>query len=76
MKKIIFTTSIILLFFLFSLAVILSTIGFETDRFSKLISDKIIENNKNVSVNFKEIKFKLDIKNFDLFLETKNPKLI
>ena len=76
MKKIILTAFIILFFLLVSSIFILSTIGFKTDKFSKIISDKIIENNKNIAVKLDEIKFKFDIKNFDLFLETKNPKLI
>tara|TARA_X000001036_G_scaffold393056_1_gene392278 strand:- start:717 stop:2909 length:2193 start_codon:yes stop_codon:yes gene_type:complete len=76
MKKIILTAFIILFFLLVCSIFILSTIGFETDKFSKIISDKIIENNKNIAVKLDEIKFKFDIKNFDLFLETKNPKLI
>ena len=76
MKKIFFTTSVILFFLLVSLIIVLSTIGFKTDRFNKFISDKIIENNRNISLELKEIKFKFDIKDLDLFLETKNPKLI
>ncbi len=76
MRKIFFTTSIILFFLLVSLIVVLSTIGFETDRFNQFISNKITENNKNISLNLKKIKFKFDIKDFDLFLETSNPRLI
>jgi len=76
MRKIFFTTSIILFFLLVSLIVVLSTIGFETDRFNKFISNKITENNKNISLKLKKIKFKFDIKDFDLFLETNNPRLI
>ena len=30
---------------------VLSTIGYETDKFNNLISDKAIENNKNISLN-------------------------
>ena len=76
MRKIFFTTSIILFFLLVSLIVVLSTIGFETDRFNKFISNKIAEKNKNISLKLKKIKFKFDIKDFDLFLETSNPRLI
>ena len=56
--------------------IILSTIGFETDKFNNLISDKAIENNKNISLKLEKIKFKFDFKDFNLFLETKNPELI
>ncbi len=76
MRKIFFTTSIILFFLLFSLIVVLSTIGLETDRFNKFISNKITENNKNISLKLKKIKFKFDIKDFELFLETSDPRLI
>ena len=76
MKKIFFRTSIILFFLLACFTLILSTIGFETDRFNKFISNKIAENNKNISLQLEKIKFKFDIKDFDLFLETSNPRLI
>ena len=76
MKKKFLTTIIILLIFLVSLMTILSTVGFKTDRFNKFITDKIIEKNKSISLELEEIKFKFDFKDFDLFLETKNPKLI
>jgi len=76
MKKLFFTISIILFFLLVSLTFILSTIGFETERFNKFISDKTTESNKNISLQLEKIKFKFDVKEFNLFLETENPKLI
>ncbi len=76
MKKLFIIIGIILIFLLTFLMVVLSTIGFETDKFNKLISDKAIENNKNISLTLDKIKFKLDIKGFNLFLETKSPELI
>ena len=76
MKKIFFTSSIILIFLLVSLILVLSTIGFETDRFNKFISNKITENNKDTSLKLEKIKFKFDIRDINLFLETSNPKLI
>ncbi len=76
MKKLFFTTSIILFFLLVFLILILSTIGFETDKFNKFISDKAIESNKNISLKLEKIKFKFDVKDFNLFLETENPELI
>ena len=76
MRKIFFTTSIILIFLLFSLILVLSTIGIETDRFNKFISNKITENNKDISLKLEKIKFKFDIRDINLFLETNNPKLI
>jgi len=76
MKKLFFITSIILFFLLVFLIIILSTIGFETDKFNKSISDRVIESNKNISLKLEKIKFKFDVKAFNLFLETKNPELI
>ena len=76
MKKLFFNTSIILLILLFFLIIILSTIGFETDRFNKSISDRAIASNKNISFKLEKIKFKLDLKDINLFLETENPELI
>ena len=76
MKKLFFRTSIILFLFLVSLILVLSTVGFETDKFNKSISDKAKKNNKNISLKLEKVKFKFDVKNFNLFLETKNPKLI
>jgi len=75
MRKIFIFTSSILLFFLAILSITLSTIGYETNKFDKFISSKIEKKNKYISLELNKIKFKLNIKNFDLFLETKNPKL-
>ena len=75
MKKT-FSTIILLLFFIFAVLItILSTKGYETDRFNKIISEKINNNNQNISLIFKKIKFKLDVQNVSLFLETNNPNL-
>ena len=73
MKKIILT--FFGLFFLVIGAVVffLSTTGYETDRFNNLISKKIKDTEKNLDVDLKSIKIKLDIKKLDLFLSTKKP---
>ena len=76
MKKIFFTIIGILFFLIFTIIIILSTIGFETEKFNNFISDNITEKNENVSLNLEKIKFKFDIKDFNLFLETKYPNLI
>ncbi|MBD1150577.1 hypothetical protein IDH12_04245 [Pelagibacterales bacterium SAG-MED29] len=76
MKKLFFILSIILFFLLVFLMIILSTIGFETDKFNKFISEKAIEKNKNISLELDKIKFKFGVKDLNLFLETKNPKFI
>tara|TARA_B100001564_G_scaffold305248_1_gene274162 strand:- start:1215 stop:3407 length:2193 start_codon:yes stop_codon:yes gene_type:complete len=76
MKKLAINTLIFAFFLLICLGTILSTIGFETNKFNKIISEKATENNKNVLLKLQKVKFKLDIKKLNLFIETKNPKLI
>ena len=76
MKKLFFTTIMFLLFVMVITIIILSTIGFETDKFNKNISSKVVESNKDISLKLEKIKFKFDVKDFNLFLETKNPELI
>ena len=75
MKKLFFTSLIIISFLLISLIIILATIGFETDKFNNVISEKAEENNKNISLKLEKVKFKFDIKDLNLFVETTNPKL-
>ena len=75
MKKLFFTTFIIISFLLISLIIVLATIGFETDKFNNIISEKAEGNNKNISLKLEKVKFKFDIKNLNLFVETTNPKL-
>ena len=75
MKKLFtFSLSLILIIF-FSLLVLLATIGVETNRFNTVISQKINQSNNKIKLDFKKIKFKLDINQIDLFLETKNPNI-
>ena len=74
MKKIIINL-FFLIFFLFSaLILILSTFGIETNKFNNLIAQKVNQTNI-VELNLKTIKFKLDLKELSLFLETFNPKI-
>ena len=76
MKKILFIVIKIIFFFLFFFIVVLTTTGIETNKLNKLVSSKIKENNKNISLKLEKIKFKFSIKNLNLFLEAKKPKLI
>ncbi len=76
MKKILSKLTLIILFFLISTIVILSTTGIKTNKFNNLISEKIVENDKNISLKLDKIKFKFDIKELNLFLETNSPELI
>ena len=75
MKKLIYRLFLILIILLSSLIAILSTIGIETNKFNKLISSKISQT-KNINLKLKTIKFKIDPKKLDLFLETRNPEII
>ena len=51
----------LLIIILFFLAIIyLSTIGIETEKFNEQIKNKVIESNKNLKLNLKKIKIKLD----------------
>ena len=73
MKKII-TNLIISIILFFFIATILFTIGIETKKFNKLISDKASQT-KNINLSLDTIKFKINLKELSLFLETQNPKL-
>ncbi len=75
MKRIIFIFCLFLFALTFLLLSLLATTGFETDKFNELISKKVLENNKNINLQFEKIKFKFDVKNIKLFLETENPKI-
>ena len=74
-KKIFSNLFLLLLFLLITIILTLSFIGIETNRFNKLISNKISDT-KNIELELKTINFKLDLKELSLFLETKNPKII
>ncbi len=74
MKKII-TNFILLIIILFiTLIALLSTLGFETDKFNKFIIDRSSQT-KNINLELDKIKFKINLKELSLFLETNNPKI-
>ena len=67
MKKF-FINSILLIFILLIiLTAILTTIGVETNKFNKLIAEKISQT-KNIKLELNTIKFKIDLKEVSLFL--------
>ncbi len=74
MKKIAINSVILLFFLLIIFITILSTIGIETNKFNRLISDKAAQT-KNIFLELDKIKFKLDLRALSLFLETQNPKI-
>ena len=63
------------LFILFISILILTTIGIETNKFNNFISKRINQTNNNLGVQLSTIKFKLDVKEISLFLETKSPQI-
>ena len=73
-RKIIYNLFLFLLFSLILLLSILSTVGIETDKFNKLITSKIGKS-KNIDINLQTVNFKLDLREFSLFIETHNPKI-
>ena len=75
MKRIIFIFCLLVFALTLLLLSLLATTGYETDKFNELISKKVLENNKNINLQFEKIKFKFDVKNIKLFLETENPKI-
>ena len=74
MKKIFINFVLLLLVLLISLTLILSTIGIETDKFNKFITNKASET-QNISLELNTIKFKIDPKKLSLFLETRNQNI-
>ena len=76
MKKIFNIFILFLIISIISFLGILSTYGIQTGKFNNLISKKIYDNNNNIKTKLNDIKFKLDIKELSLFLETKNPEIV
>ena len=72
MKKIILGLIFIILILFTTSIFVLSTIGIKTNKFNKLISNKINQTNNNINLELNRIIFKLDIKELSLFLETDN----
>jgi hypothetical protein len=74
MKKLLVNLSLVLIILIGVLLITLSTIGIETNKFNGLIKEKISEK-KNINLDLKSIKFKIDPKKLSLFLETENPNI-
>ena len=73
-RKIIYNSFLSLIFLLILLIVILSTVGIETDKFNKLITNQI-EKSKNIDLKLQTVNFKLDLRELSVFIETQNPKI-
>ena len=74
MKKIIINFFLLTIIIMVVLLVVLSTIGIETSKFNKLISEKASQT-KNINLELETVKFKLNPKELSLFLETQSPKI-
>jgi len=75
MNKIVSILFLAIFIILTSLTIVLSVFGIETNRFNKIISKKINQTNSKINLELTSIKFKLDIKEISLFLETNNSKI-
>ena len=75
MKKTISIVIILIFFILITFSIILSTIGIETNRFNNIIIKKIKQTNNNINLKLNTIKFKLDIREVSLFVETTEPQI-
>ena len=74
MKRVFLYLISIIFFLIIFLLAVLSTIGIETNKFNKLISEKVLVG-RNVNLKLLTVKFKLDPKELSLFLETRDPKI-
>ena len=72
-KRIIQIISFLILFCIIFLTY-LSIYGVSTNKFNKLISEKVSERDKYLKINLNEIKIFLNINNFNFELRTNNPK--
>ena len=75
MTRLLFKTTFFIFIVLILSLSILSTTGITTDKFNTLILKKINNNYRDTSLELEKIKFKFDIKDISLFIETKNPKI-
>ena len=74
MKKIVINLVILVVILFITLIATLSTVGIETKNFNKVIIDKASQK-KNINLKLETIRFKINLKQFDLFLETQNPEI-
>ena len=72
MKRIITISLVLVLTLLISFTAILTFIGIETNKFNKIISEKVSQTNI-IDLKLKTIRFKINPKEFNLFLETQSP---
>ena len=76
MKKLIYFLIISLTISIITIVSFLSFLGYETDKFNNLIISQLSKYDKNTKVNIEKIRIKIDLKNFNLFIVTKNLEII
>ncbi len=74
-KKLIKFLSVILLIAIIPIFY-LSVVGIKTDKFNEIITNKILEVNKDINLDLKNINFLLKPINFTVNISTKNPKIL
>ena len=75
MKKIVSYFFLFIIISFITLIILMSTVGVETNKFNKLITEKISQA-KNINLKLETIKFKINVKELSLFLETQNPDIM
>ena len=75
MKKLFLSFFWVFLILLTLIIFTLSTVGITTERFNSFITKRINETNTNIDLKLSSVDFRLDIKQFSLFLETNNPEI-
>ena len=71
-------TKILSIIFLFIIIIIfyLSFVGIKTNKFNEKIISKLLETNKNLNLDLKDVKFLLDPYNFTVKISTNNPTIL
>ena len=75
MKKIVINSILFAFITLIVLIILLSTLGIETNKFNKLITEKTSQE-KKINLKLESVKFKINLTELSLFLETQNPEII
>ena len=76
MKKFFYSFFFIFLLFLIGATIYLTIFGYETSKFNQLIQEEIKKKEFNSKVSVENVKIKLDLKKFNLFISTNNPEVI
>ncbi len=74
MKKLVLSLILFIFISFVSLIFTLSKFGIETNKFNNLITSRVSQS-KNIDLKLDTIRFKIDLQELSLFLETKYPKI-